>query len=73
MLGVAWGPAFGGVATPIATGANLVAVTYLEQYAGITISFGKWMSIGVPITFTLLVAGWLFLGRELSPVLLRWS
>lgn len=65
MLGVAWGPAFGGVATPIATGANLVAVRYLEQYAGITVSFGRWMSIGLPISFTLLVAGWLLLAREL--------
>lgn len=65
MLGVAWGPAFGGVATPIATGANLVAVTYLEQYAGITVSFGEWMAIGLPISFTLLAAGWLLLAREL--------
>lgn len=65
MLGVAWGPAFGGVATPIATGANLVAVNYLEQYAGITVSFGAWMRIGVPISFTLLLAGWLLLAREL--------
>lgn len=66
MLGVAWGPAFGGVATPIATGANLVAVTYLEQYGGITIGFGEWMAVGVPIALTLLAAGWLLLSRELS-------
>lgn len=65
MLGVAWGPAFGGVATPIATGANLVAVTYLEQYADINVSFGEWMVIGLPISFTLLVAGWMLLSREL--------
>lgn len=65
MLGVAWGPAFGGVATPIATGANLVAVAYLEQYGGVAISFGEWMAVGVPIALTLLVAGWLLLAREL--------
>ena len=65
MIGVAWGPAFGGVATPIATGANLVAVTYLEQYGGITIGFGEWMAVGVPIALTLLAAGWLLLAREL--------
>ena len=65
MLGVAWGPAFGGVATPIATGANLVAVNYLEQYAGITVSFGRWMSIGLPIAVTLLAAGWFLLAREI--------
>lgn len=65
MLGVAWGPAFGGVATPIATGANLVAVDYLRQYAGVTISFGRWMAIGVPISLSLLAAGWWVLAREL--------
>lgn len=61
MLGVAWGCAFGGVATPIATGANLIAVNYLESMSNITISFGHWMSIGVPICLTLLVTGWMIL------------
>ena len=66
MIGVAWGPAFGGVATPIATGSNLVAVTYMEQYAAVSISFGHWMAIGVPISLSLLIAGWLILSRELK-------
>ncbi len=66
MIGVAWGPAFGGVATPIATGSNLVAVTYMEQYAGVSISFGHWMLIGVPIALTLLVCGWIILSREIK-------
>lgn len=65
MLGVAWGCAFGGVATPIATGANLVAVNYLESLCGITIGFGQWMMIGVPICITLILAGWLLLSRPL--------
>ena len=58
MLGVAWGCAFGGIATPIATGANLIAVDYLRSMCGITISFGYWMSIGVPICLSLLILGW---------------
>ena len=62
MLGVAWGCAFGGVATPIATGANLISLNYLEQYCGIKISFLQWMSIGIPISVTFLVVGWLILG-----------
>lgn len=61
MLAVAWGCAFGGVATPIATGANLIALSYLEEYCGIGISFMQWMKIGVPISLTFLVAGWLLL------------
>lgn len=66
MLGVAWGCAFGGVATPIATGANLIAVNYLESMCGITITFGAWMIIGVPICVTLLLAGWLLLTLPLK-------
>ena len=66
MLGVAWGCAFGGVATPIATGANLIAVNYLESMCGITITFGAWMIIGVPICVTLLLAGWLLLTLPLG-------
>lgn len=65
MIGVAWGPAFGGVATPIATGANLVAISHLQEHAGVSVSFGQWMAVGVPIAITLLAAGWLLLAREL--------
>lgn len=61
MLGVAWGCAFGGVATPIATGANLIAVEYLQSSCGVTVSFAQWMSIGVPIGLTLLLIGWIIL------------
>lgn len=71
MLGVAWGCAFGGVATPIATGANLVAVNYLESMAGVTVTFGQWMVIGVPIMLSLLLVGWLILTlplKDASPI-----
>lgn len=62
MLAVAWGCAFGGVATPIATGANLIALSYLEEYCSIKIGFLQWMKIGVPISLTLLLVGWGILG-----------
>lgn len=64
LLAVAWGPAFGGVGTPIATGANLIALNYLEELGGITITFLDWMKIGVPIALTLLGAGWLLLSSQ---------
>ena len=68
MLGVAWGCAFGGVATPIATGANLVAVNYLESQCGIVITFGEWLKIGLPITIVLTLVGWLLLTFRLKNV-----
>ena len=58
MLAVAWGCAFGGVATPIATGANLIAINYLQSQCGIAITFGEWMKIGLPICMTLVAVGW---------------
>ncbi len=61
MLAVAWGCAFGGVATPIATGSNLIALNYLEQYCGIRVTFVRWMIIGIPISLTLTAVGWLIL------------
>jgi len=66
MLAVAWGCAFGGVATPIATGANLIALNYLEKFSGIVVSFGQWMLIGIPICVTLIAIGWLILTRPLK-------
>lgn len=63
MLAVAWGCAFGGVATPVATGANLIALNYLKEYSGIEISFFQWMKIGIPVCVTLLVTGWILLAR----------
>lgn len=65
MLGVAWGCAFGGVATPIATGANLIAINYLDSLCGIEVGFGRWMTIGVPICITLILAGWVLLSLPL--------
>ena len=61
MLGVAWGCAFGGVATPIATGANLIAVNYLESQCGIVVTFLEWMCIGLPISVALTLVGWILL------------
>lgn len=65
-IGVAWGCAFGGVATPIATGANVIAIKYLYEYSNIDISFFKWMSIGIPSSILLLLAGWFLLSRGLK-------
>jgi len=65
MLGVAWGCAFGGVATPIATGANLIAVNYLESQCGIVVTFWEWMRIGLPISVVLTLVGWALLTLRL--------
>ncbi|HYO55972.1 SLC13 family permease [Archangium sp.] len=55
LLAVAVGANFGGMATPIGTGPNAIALSALEPLVRIT--FLRWMLIGVPLTLCLVVAG----------------
>ena len=49
MLITSFAASVGGLATPIGTPPNLIAIGMLDRLAGIHISFFKWMTIGVPI------------------------
>lgn len=49
LLAVALGADFGGMATPIGTGPNAIALGHLAQ-RGVPISFAGWMAIGLPLT-----------------------
>ncbi len=49
----------GGIGTPIGTPPNAIAMKYLT--GDNAISFGKWMSFGVPYVIILLVFGWFLL------------
>jgi len=49
----------GGIGTPIGTPPNAIALKYLT--GANSISFGEWMSFGVPYVFILLLIGWLLL------------
>lgn len=61
MIAVAWGPLFGGIATPAGTAANPVAISFLSDLAGVDITFGEWMIVGVPTSLLLVPVGWLLL------------
>ncbi len=61
MIAVAWGPLFGGIATPAGTGANAVAIGFLSDLAGIELTFLDWMIGGVPTALLLVPCGWLVL------------
>ena len=55
----------GGIATPIGTPPNAIALKYLQgEYA---IGFGKWMSFGLPYVVVMLVFCW-FLLKFLFPI-----
>lgn len=58
MLGLAYAASIGGVATPVGTPTNLIAIGWLEDTAGVTISFAQWMAVGVPAMLLMLPIAW---------------
>ena len=69
MIACAYGPLIGGIATPAGTGANLVAIGYLKELAGVEISFLQWMAFGVPASLLMLPLGWRILLAIFPPEL----
>ncbi len=67
MIAIAWGPAIGGVSTPVGNGANIVALGYLKELAGIQIDFLRWMVVGVPAALLILPLAYLVLIRVFPP------
>jgi sodium-dependent dicarboxylate transporter 2/3/5 len=65
VLAVAYAATVGGLATPIGTPPNGIALTQLRQQ-GVEVSFGQWMAIGVPVVLVLLPVAWFILSRGLK-------
>lgn len=54
LIACAFAATMGGLATPIGTPPNLIALSFLED-AGIAFSFFEWMLLGLPVSFTMLI------------------
>ena len=54
MLMTAYGCSRGGMATPVGTPPNLIAIGMLDEQLGVRITFVEWMLIAVPITVVLM-------------------
>ncbi|MHA7898457.1 MAG: SLC13 family permease [Henriciella sp.] len=65
LLGVCYAASIGGVATPIGTPTNLIAIDWLVQNTGATIGFGQWMSFGLPSVALLIPIAWWSVTRAL--------
>lgn len=61
VLGVAYAASIGGIATPIGTPTNLIAMSYLKEHTGQAVSFADWMALGVPAMLALIPLCWLIL------------
>ncbi len=63
VLAIAYGANIGGMGTLIGTPPNAVLKAYLERSHGISIGFGQWMLLGVPLILIALPVVWLVLTR----------
>lgn len=59
LVGVAIGANFGGMATPIGTGPNAIAISFISKTEPIT--FLSWMAFALPLTIGMIIAGLLLL------------
>ncbi|MCF0160431.1 MAG: SLC13/DASS family transporter [Bacteroidaceae bacterium] len=60
-MAVPIGANIGGLATPIGTPPNIIALGYLNETLGTSISFGGWMVRMIPLVALLLAVGWILL------------
>ena len=67
MISCAFGPLIGGIGTPAGAGANLAAVGYLRELAGVEISFARWMAFGFPSAILMIPVCWRILLRAFPP------
>ncbi|GGG95387.1 di- and tricarboxylate transporter [Glycocaulis albus] len=62
-LAIAYSASIGGLATPVGTPSNLIAIGYLERTAERSISFPEWMMLGLPAAALIIPAAWIILTR----------
>ena len=55
ILLIAFAASVGGLGTPVGTPPNLIAIGFLRQLTGETVSFVDWMKLGVPLVVVLMV------------------
>ncbi len=68
LLGIAYGANIGGMGTLIGTPPNALLAGFMYDEYGISIGFGQWMLLGVPLVVVALPLCWLILTRWLYPV-----
>lgn len=69
LLGVCYAASIGGIATPIGTPTNLIAIKWLEDNTGSTIGYARWMGFGVPAMVLLIPVAWWVVTRGLPAML----
>jgi solute carrier family 13 (sodium-dependent dicarboxylate transporter), member 2/3/5 len=63
MLAAAFAASIGGMATPVGTPPNLIAIGFIEKSQGLKITFFQWMAFGVPLAVVMLGCLGVYLNR----------
>ena len=61
MLMTAYGCSIGGMATPVGTPPNIIAIAAIQEQLGVRISFVEWMLFAVPITVVFMAIVFVYL------------
>jgi solute carrier family 13 (sodium-dependent dicarboxylate transporter), member 2/3/5 len=61
MLSVAYSASIGGMATLIGTPPNAILASLSDSLAGVQVTFGQWLIVGLPISAISLVVAWLYM------------
>ncbi|MEX1664230.1 SLC13 family permease [Zhongshania arctica] len=64
LLAIAYSASIGGIATLIGTPPNAMLAAYLHDNHDISIGFGQWMIIGLPVALSMLLFTWWWLCRK---------
>ncbi|RNE48239.1 SLC13 family permease [Corynebacterium alimapuense] len=67
MLAIAYSASIGSLGTLIGTPPNALLVGYMQEAHDITIGFGQWMMVGVPLATVFTVIAWLVLITVFKP------
>ena len=67
MLAIAYAASIGSLATLIGTPPNLFMAGFLEEEYDISIGFGEWMLVGLPLSVVFLFIAWVLLTRVIYP------
>ena len=61
MLSVAYSASIGGMSTLIGTPPNAILASLSSSLAGVEVTFGEWLIVGLPISAISLVVAWLYM------------
>jgi sodium-dependent dicarboxylate transporter 2/3/5 len=68
VLCIAYSASIGGIGTLIGTPPNLILAGFLEEQYGISISFVRWLGVGLPLVVVFIPIVWLVMTRFVYPV-----